>query len=79
MGSSNIVKLDDATLLAVDSLAAELDVTREAIIARAVASLSALNEWQVAKIRRGLEAAERGDFASEAEFERVRAKFASRP
>lgn len=79
MGSSNIVKLDDATLLAVDSLAAELDETREAIIARAVASLSALNEWQVAKIRRGLEAAERGDFASEAELERVRAKFASRP
>ena len=79
MGSSNIVKLDDATLLAVDSLAAELDETREAIIARAVASLSALNEWQVAKIRRGLEAAERGDFACEAEIERIKTRFASRP
>jgi predicted transcriptional regulator len=44
--------------------------------ARAVADFVALNAWQLDKIEAGMEAADRGEFASDEEVARVRAKFA---
>ena len=42
----------------------------------AVEDFVALNAWQIGKIEAGIEAADRGEFASDDEVARVRAKFA---
>ncbi|WP_294534430.1 CopG family ribbon-helix-helix protein [uncultured Rhodoblastus sp.] len=70
------VRLDDSTLNALDRLAEKTDRSRNWLVARAVEDFVALNAWQVGKIEAGLAAADRGDFASDAELARVRKKFA---
>jgi predicted transcriptional regulator len=79
MGSSITVVLDDATLVALDALAETASEPRDSVIARAISDLAELNAWQTAHIRRGLAAAEQGDFASDDDVARVRAKFRPDP
>jgi predicted transcriptional regulator len=45
-------------------------------VAEAVQDFVEVNAWQLQKIESGLAAADRGEFASEADVARVRAKFA---
>lgn len=72
------IRLDDDTLAALDKLAEATERSRNWLVTRAVQDYIALNAWQVAKIESGLRAASAGEFASEAEVERVRMKFAGR-
>lgn len=72
------VQLDDLTLNALDQLAQKTERSRTSLVSQAVQDYVALNDWQLRKTEAGIEAAERGDFASEAEVARVRVKFASR-
>jgi predicted transcriptional regulator len=70
------VRLDDATLTALDHLAEKTDRSRNWLVARAVEEFVALNAWQLGKIEAGLAAAKRGEFATDQDLARVRKKFA---
>ncbi len=69
------VRLDEATLGALDSLAEKTDRSRSWLVARAVEDYVALNAWQIGKIEAGLAAANRGDFASADDIAQLRKKF----
>lgn len=78
MPSGFTVRLDDDTLAALDRLAAQTERSRSWLVTKAVEDFVALNAWQIETIEAGIAAADRGDFASDAEVERVRRKFTSR-
>jgi predicted transcriptional regulator len=75
MSDQLTVRLDDATLMALDRLAERTDRSRSSLIAQAVQDYVALNAWQIEKIETGIAAADRGDFASDEELARIRSKF----
>ena len=79
MSAPFTVRLEESALVALDRLAEKTDRTRSWLVARAVDEYVALNAWQIGKIEDGIAAADRGDFASDADVERVRAKFAAKP
>ena len=76
MSDTVTVQLDDDTLSALDQLAQKTERSRTALGSQAVHDYVALTDWQLRKTEAGVEAAERGDFAGDAEVARVRAKFA---
>jgi predicted transcriptional regulator len=73
--SALTVKLDANTLGALDRLAQKTDRTRDWLVAKAIEDYVALNAWQIDKIEQVIEAADRGDFASDEELMRIREKF----
>lgn len=75
MAMTLTVELEDTTLAALDRLADELKSPREGLIVRAVEDLVSREAWLVEKIDAGLAAADAGDFASDDDVARVRAKF----
>jgi len=77
MSDTLTLQLDDDTLTALDQLAKKTERSRTALVSQAVQDYVVLTEWQLRKTEIGIEAAERGDFASDAEVARVRAKFAT--
>ena len=79
MSATLTVRLDEETLDALDKLAEKTDRSRSWLVTQAVQDYVALNAWQLEKIEEGIAAADRGDFASEDELERVRARFSKRP
>ncbi len=76
MSDTVTVQLDDDILSALDQLARKTDRSRAALVSQAVHDYVAVTEWQLRRTEAGIEAAERGDFASDADVARVRAKFA---
>ncbi|HYA81179.1 MAG TPA: ribbon-helix-helix protein, CopG family [Methylocystis sp.] len=76
MSAAFTVRLDEATLGALDQLAEKTERSRNWLVAKAIEDYLALNAWQVAKIEAGIAASERGDFAADDEVARVRKKFA---
>ena len=74
--STLTVTLDRVALEALDDFVARTGRSREAVVTQAIEAYVAQNDWQLAKIRAGLDAAERDDFADEQNIERVRVKFA---
>ncbi len=75
MSAPFTVRLNEAALAALDRLAEKTERSRNWLVARALEDYVALNSWQIGKIEAGLAAAESGDFASDGEVARVRAKF----
>jgi predicted transcriptional regulator len=71
------VRLDESMLKALDRLAEKTDRSRNWLVARAIEDYVALNAWQLDKIKEGIEAADRGEFAADEDVARVRKKFAS--
>jgi predicted transcriptional regulator len=69
------VQLDDATIEHLDRLAKVTGRSREWLTKEAVLDYLALNAWQLEKIAAGIEAADRGHFASDAEIERILRKY----
>ena len=65
------ISIDEATLTALDDLAAKADCSRDALVNEALGNFLELRAWQLKKIEAGLEAAERGDFVSDAEIEQI--------
>jgi predicted transcriptional regulator len=76
MTAAFTVRLDDATLKTLDELAEKTDRPRSWLVSRAIEDYVALNAWQIERIEEGLAAVEKGDFASESEMQRLRAKYA---
>jgi predicted transcriptional regulator len=69
------VRLDEKTLDALDRLAEKTERSRSWLVTQAVETYVELNAWQLEKIEAGLRAADRGEFASEQEVQKVRTKF----
>jgi predicted transcriptional regulator len=78
MANALTVELDGATLNALDRLAQQTERSRNSLVAEAVQDFVEVHAWQLRKIESGLAAADRGEFASEADVARVRAKFTPR-
>lgn len=76
MSAAFTVRLDEATLGALDLLAEKTDRSRSWLVNKAIEEYVELNSWQIGKIEAGLEAADRGEFASDEDVGRVRKKFA---
>jgi predicted transcriptional regulator len=78
MATAFTVRLDETTLAELDQLAKKTERSRSWLVTQAVQDYVALNAWQMEKIEAGIAAADRGDFASDEEVTRLRAKFSAR-
>ncbi len=72
MSAAFTVRLDEATLGALDALAEKTERSRTWLVTKAIEDYVALNAWQIGKIEAGVAAADCGDEL------RVRGNFASR-
>ena len=78
MSAAFTVRLDETTLGALDQLAEKTERSRNWLVAKAIEDYVAVNTWQIDKIEAGVAAADRGEFAGDAEVARVRNKFAGK-
>jgi RHH-type transcriptional regulator, rel operon repressor / antitoxin RelB len=69
-GSSVLtLRLDPQLKKKLDRLSSAMNRSRSFIAAEAVREYVALNDWQIAEIKKGMAEADRGEFASEADVE----------
>lgn len=80
MASGKILtlRLDDALTGKLDRLAKATRRSRSFLAAEAIRDYVALNSWQVEEIHKALAEADRGDFASDAQVNRVAKKWSRR-
>ena len=78
--NSNVLtlRLDPVIKKKLDKLASATQRSRSFLAAEAIREYVSLNEWQIDEIRKGLEEADRGDFATTAELEKVMKKWTGR-
>jgi predicted transcriptional regulator len=69
------IALDDEHARLLDEIAASRGVTPEAIVVEALSDYLAFQARQRAKIRDGIAAADRGEFASDEEVEQLFARY----
>jgi predicted transcriptional regulator len=77
MTAAFTLRIDEATLEALDRLAEKTDRSRSWLAARAIEEYIALNAWQMAKTEPGIVAADSGDFAGEDDVARVLGKYSA--
>jgi hypothetical protein len=73
------VRVLEDTAEKLDELAIKMDRSRSFLAAKAIEEFVAREAWQLAEIEAGLAEANRGEFASEAEVERVLGKYLRKP
>ena len=78
MTAAFTLRLNEATLEALDRLAEKTERSRSWLATKAIEDYVALNAWQIGKIEAGIGAADRGDFASDDEVKRVVGKYAAK-
>ncbi|HLK06034.1 MAG TPA: ribbon-helix-helix protein, CopG family [Candidatus Acidoferrum sp.] len=80
MGISKIftLRLDQRDRNRLEKLAKATNRSRSYLAAEAIREYLALNEWQVAEIKKAIEEADRGEFASDTEVKRLRKKWTAR-
>jgi predicted transcriptional regulator len=78
MSQSITLELDDETLQALDRLADRTELSRIDIVSHALRDYLQLQDWQLAKVQTGIEAADRGDFVREQEIDQIIQKYSSR-
>ena len=69
------VRILEETSDKLDELAVKMDRSRSFLAAKAIEEFVAREAWQLTEIEAGLAEANRGEFASEAEVERVLGKY----
>ena len=74
MSAAFTVRLDETTLGALDKLAEKTELSCNWLVAKAIEDYLTIT-LQAARIEAGILAADRGDFASDADVARVRSKF----
>ena len=72
------MRLDSKLKKKLDKLAKATERSRSFLAAEAIREFIALNEWQIAEIKKGLREADAGDFASDKEMEQTIAKWVRR-
>ena len=75
MSAAFTIRLDDTTIEALDQLAEKTDRSRSWLVTRAIEDFVALNAWQIGKIEEGIAAADRGEFVSDEELDRLESKY----
>ena len=75
MTAAFTLRVDVATLKALDQLAEKTDRSRSWHATRAIEEYIALNAWQIAKVEAGIAAADGGDFADDEDVARVLRKY----
>ena len=75
MTAAFTIRLDDETLAKLDALAADTDRSRNWLAAKAIENYVELNTWQIGRIKEGVAAADRGEFATDQEVEAVFARY----
>jgi predicted transcriptional regulator len=78
MTAAFTLRLNEATLEALDRLAEKTERSRSWLATKAIEDYVALNAWQIGKIEAGIAAADRGDFATDDDVERVVGKYAAK-
>ena len=78
MASAFTVRVDDRTLKALDDLCQQTDRSRNWVVREALRNYLELQAWQVAKIKEGIAAADRGEFATEEELDAIEAELEAR-
>jgi predicted transcriptional regulator len=73
------VRILEETSDKLDELAVKMDRSRSFLAAKAIEEFVAREAWQLAEIEAGLAEANRGEFASDAEVERVLGKYLRKP
>ena len=73
------VRILEETSDKLDELAVKMDRSRSFLAAKAIEEFVAREAWQLAEIEAGLAEANRGEFASETEVERVLGKYLRKP
>lgn len=71
------IDLDEDTLDTLDRLAARREKSRGDLLKEALLDYLSLQAWQTDKIIAGIEAADRGDFASDEEIARIVRKYST--
>jgi predicted transcriptional regulator len=73
MADSSVLtlRLDSKLKKQLDKLSKVTSRTRSFLAAEAIREYVILNEWQIEEIRKGLTEADRGDFASDKDVEKV--------
>jgi predicted transcriptional regulator len=71
------LRLDEATLEALDQLAEKTERSRSWLATKAIEDYVALNAWQIGRIEAGIADADRGDFASDDDVARVIGKYSA--
>jgi predicted transcriptional regulator len=66
---------DDVTVRGLDRLAERTGRSRDWLVAQAVQEYLAVQAWQLDKITAGIEAADRGEFADQAEIDCIVRKY----
>ncbi len=61
-----------------DRLCSAMSRSRSFIVTEAIRDYVALNDWQIAEIKKGIAEADRGEFASDAEVNRTLRKWTKR-
>ena len=77
MTAAFTLRIDEATLEALDRLAERTDRSRSWLAARAIEEYITLSAWQMAKTETGIAAADRGDFAPDEDVARVVGKYSA--
>ncbi|HEY5207802.1 MAG TPA: ribbon-helix-helix protein, CopG family [Roseiarcus sp.] len=78
MTAAFTLRLDEATLDALDQLAEKTERSRSWVATKAIEDYVALNAWQIGKIEAGIAAADRGDFAGDDDVARVAGKYSAK-
>jgi predicted transcriptional regulator len=80
MANSSVVtlRLDSKLKARLDRLSKATQRSRSFVAAEAIREYVALNEWQIEEIKKGIEEADRGEFASPEEVQRIMKKWTRR-
>jgi predicted transcriptional regulator len=78
MSNTVTIDLEDDAGRALDRLAQQTNRSVDALVNQAVRDYLNLQEWQWRKIEAGIAAAERGEFATEEELDRIAGKYPTR-
>jgi RHH-type rel operon transcriptional repressor/antitoxin RelB len=72
------LRLDPKLKKKLDRLSKAMSRSRSFVAAEAIRGFVALNEWQIGEIQKGIEEADRGEFASDKEVEQVLKRWTKR-
>lgn len=72
------LRLDPKLKKKLDRLSLAMSRSRSFVVTEAIREYVALNDWQISEIKKGVEEADRGEFASDAEVERTVRKWTRR-
>jgi predicted transcriptional regulator len=72
------LRLDQQDRNRLEKLAKATNRSRSYLAAEAIREYLTLNEWQITEVKKAIEEADRGDFASDVEVKRLRKKWTAR-